>query len=537
MQNGIKRSIGPLALMLTGLGSIIGSGWLFGAWKAAHIAGPAAILAWVLGAVVILAIALSYAELGAMFPESGGMVRYARYSHGSLVGFVSAWANWIAIVSVIPIEAEASIQYMSSWPWPWAHALFVNGSLSTMGLVLSALLVVLYFLLNYWGVKLFARANSLITVFKFLIPGATVLALITTSFHSENLGLESTAHFAPFGWSAVLTAVATSGIVFSFNGFQSPVNLAGEARNPARSVPIAIVGSILLALVIYVMLQIAYLGAVSPADAARGWNMLQFSSPFANLAVALNLNWLALLLYLDAFVSPSGTGITYMATTSRMIYAMERNKTLPGIFGNVHPLYGVPRPAMWLNLGVAFVFMFFFRGWDSLAAVISVATVISYLTGPVSVMALRRHAPTLSRPLTLPGMKLFAPFAFVCASLVLYWARWPLTGQIILLMVIALPIYFYYLARSGWQHWGADLRSAWWLICYLPAMAVVSWSGSTSFGGRGYLPFGWDMVVVAVLALGFYYWGVGTGRHTEYLDEHTRGEDSDDAGLAPVPHH
>src|ERR1700686_4977718 len=117
-----------------------------------------------------------------------------------------------------------------------------------------------------------------------------------------------------------------------------------------------------------------------------------------------------------------------MATTSRMIYAMERNNTLPKILGNVHPLYGVPRPAMFFNLGVAFVFLFFFRGWSSLAAVISVATVISYVTGPVSVMALRRHAPELRRPLTIGGMHVIAPFAFVCASLILYWARWPLTG-------------------------------------------------------------------------------------------------------------
>src|ERR1700742_3283824 len=147
VKSSIQRNIGPVALMLTGLGSIIGSGWLFGAWKAAKIAGPAAICAWVIGAVVILAIALTYAELGAMFPESGGMVRYARYSHGSLVGFVSAWANWIAIVSVIPIEAEASIQYMSSWPYAWAHALYIGGSLSAVGLLLAALLVVVYFLL------------------------------------------------------------------------------------------------------------------------------------------------------------------------------------------------------------------------------------------------------------------------------------------------------------------------------------------------------------------------------------------------------
>lgn len=517
LKSSIQRNIGPMALLLTGLGSIIGSGWLFGAWKAAKIAGPAAIAAWVIGAVVILAIALTYAELGAMFPESGGMVRYARYSHGALVGFISAWANWIAIVSVIPIEAEASIQYMSTWPYDWAHALFVNESLTPMGLVLSALLVIVYFMLNYWGVKVFARANSAITIFKFLIPGATIAGLIFTGFHSENFG--TTSSFAPYGWPAVLTAVATSGIVFSFNGFQSPVNLAGEARNPARSVPFAVIGSILLALVIYVLLQIAYIGAVNPADAMKGWSHFNFASPFAELALALNLNWLAFLLYVDAFVSPSGTGTTYMATTTRMIYAMQRNNTMPKIFGLVHPFYGVPRPAMWFNLIVAFIFLFFFRGWSSLAAVISVATVISYLTGPVSLMALRRSAKDLDRPLKLPMMGVIAPFAFVCASLVLFWAKWPLTGEIILLMVVALPVYFYFQSRTGFSGWGRDLKAAWWLVTYLPSMAVMSLIGSKDFGGSGLLPYGWDMAAVTVLALIFYYWGVHTGYRTKYLDE------------------
>ena len=322
-----------------------------------------------------------------------------------------------------------------------------------MGYCCPPHLVIIYFMLNYWGVKLFARANSAITVFKFLIPGATIAGLMLTGFHKENFGEAST--FAPYGWSAVLTAVATSGIVFAFNGFQSPINLAGEARNPAKSVPFAVIGSILLALVIYVLLQIAYIGAVNPADVMKGWSHFNFASPFAELALALNLNWLAFLLYVDAFVSPSGTGTTYMATTSRMIYAMERNNTMPKMFGNVHPFYGVPRQAMWFNLLVSFIFLFFFRGWSSLAAVISVATVISYLTGPISLMALRRAATDLDRPLHIPGMKIIAPFAFVCASLVLYWAKWPLTGEIILLMVVALPVYFYFQAKSGFQRLGA----------------------------------------------------------------------------------
>src|SRR5580658_10015520 len=421
-ENAIRREVGAIALMFTGLGSIIGSGWLFGAWRAAQLAGPGAVYAWIIGAVVILFVAFTYAELGAMFPESGGAVRYGHYSHGSLVGFVAGWAAWIAIVSVIPVEAEASVQYMSSWPWDWAHALYVHavngqGELTVPGLLISAALVVVYFLLNFWSVKVFADTNSAITFFKLIVPAATAIALMCTGFHWENfqVGIHGGQHIG--NAAAILTAVATSGIVFSYNGFQSPVNLAGEARDAGRSVPFAIFGSIALSTIVYILLQVAFLGSVSPDHLHEGWAALEYSSPFAQLALALNLNWLALLLYADEIVSPSGTGITYTATTARMIYGMERSGSIPRVFGLVQHRFGIPRPAMWFNLLVAFALLFFFRGWGKLAAVISVATIITYLVAPVSVGVLRRTAPDLDRPLRIPGLSVLAPVAFVLATL------------------------------------------------------------------------------------------------------------------------
>jgi amino acid transporter len=518
-ESAIRREVGAIALMFTGLGSIIGSGWLFGAWRAAQLAGPGALYAWIIGAVVILFVAFTYAELGAMFPESGGAVRYGHYSHGSLVGFVAGWAAWIAIVSVIPVEAEASVQYMSSWPWAWAQALYVHaangqGVLTTAGLSISAVLVVLYFLVNFWSVKVFADTNSAITFFKLIVPGATAIALVCTGFHWENfqVGIHGGQHVGNL--AAILTAVATSGIVFSYNGFQSPVNLAGEARNPGRSVPFAIFGSIALSTVIYLMLQVAFLGSVSPEHLGEGWAALEYSSPFAQLALALNLNWLAILLYADAFVSPSGTGSTYTATTARMIYAMERSGTIPEVFGRVHPRYGIPRPAMWFNLLVSFVFLFFFRGWGKLAAVISVATIITYLVVPISVMVLRRTAPNLHRPLRVPGLQILAPIAFVLATLMLFWARWPHTGEIMLLLILPLPVYLYYQARGDWKDFGRQLRGAWWLFAYLIAVTVLSWAGSKEFEGNDYIRYGWDQFCVAVTALFFYFWGLRSGWRT-----------------------
>jgi amino acid transporter len=518
-ESAIRREVGAIALMFTGLGSIIGSGWLFGAWRAAQLAGPGAIYAWIIGAVVILFVALTYAELGAMFPESGGAVRYGHYSHGSLVGFVAGWAAWIAIVSVIPVEAEASVQYMSSWPWTWAqdlykHAANGQGELAPAGLLISAVLVVLYFLVNFWSVKVFANTNSAITFFKLIVPAGTAVALMCTSFHWENfhVGVHGGPHVGNL--ASILTAVATSGIVFSYNGFQSPVNLAGEARHPGRSVPFAIFGSIALASVVYLMLQVAFLGSVAPEHLHEGWAGLEYSSPFAQLALALNLNWLALLLYADAFVSPSGTGSAYTATTARMIYAMEVSGTVPEVFGRVHPRYGIPRPAMWFNLAVSFIFLFFFRGWGKLAAVISVATIITYLVVPISVMVLRRTAPNLHRPLRVPGLGVLAPMAFVLATLMLFWARWPHTGQIMLLLILPMPVYLYYQAKADWRDFGRQLQGAWWLFVYLLAITVISWAGSKEFEGHDYIRYGWDQLCVALAALAFYFWGLRSGWRT-----------------------
>jgi amino acid transporter len=446
-------------------------------------------------------------------------VRYGQYSHGSLVGFVAGWAAWIAIVSVIPVEAEASVQYMSSWPWAWAHALYVHaangqGVLSVAGLSICAVLVVIYFLVNFWSVKVFADTNSAITFFKLIVPAATAVALMCSGFHAANfhVGVHGGQHVGNL--AAILTAVATSGIVFSYNGFQSPVNLAGEARHPGRSVPFAIFGSIALSTVVYLMLQVAFLGSVAPDHLGEGWAALEYSSPFAQLALALNLNWLALFLYADAFVSPSGTGSTYTATTARVLYAMERSGTVPKVFGKVHPKYGIPRPAMWFNLLVSFIFLFFFRGWGKLAAVISVATIITYLVVPISVIVLRRTAPNLHRPLRVPGLPVIAPMAFVLATLMLFWARWPHTGQIMLLLILPLPVYLYYQAKGDWRDFGRQLRASWWLFAYLITVTVLSWAGSKEFEGHDYIGYGWDQLCVAVASLAFYFWGVRSGWRT-----------------------
>src|SRR5258707_1003279 len=106
---GLPRSIGFYGLMFVSLGSIIGSGWLLGALKAAQVAGPASILSWVLAACMLSLLALTYAELGATYPVAGGAARFPYYSHGPIAGFTAGWASCLQAVFVAPIQVRAAI--------------------------------------------------------------------------------------------------------------------------------------------------------------------------------------------------------------------------------------------------------------------------------------------------------------------------------------------------------------------------------------------------------------------------------------------
>src|ERR1700743_1109545 len=128
---------------------------------------------------------------------------------------------------------------------------------------------------------------------------------------------------------------------------------------------------------------------------------------------------------------------------------------------------------MGLNLVVSFIFLFKFRGWGGLAEVISVATIITYLVVPISVMALRRTAPKIHRPLRIPLLPLIAPIAFVMATLLLFWARWPSTGYIMLLLIAPLPVYLYFQAKASFKGFSRHLHTTWWGLLYVITFTLL----------------------------------------------------------------
>lgn len=498
------------AIMLA-LNSLIGSGWLFGSGSAAKIAGPAAIISWILGAIIIIAISLTYVELGSMFPESGGMSRYAQYSHGPLLGFIAAWANWISLVTLVPMEAVAAVQYMSSWPWSWAnwtHHFIHDGNITFEGLGVVFIFMVVFTLINYWSVKIMTHFTNLISIFKILLPTLTIIVLIASGFHAENFG-HNIHEFMPYGSRSIFEATSISGIIMSYDAFQTVINMGGEIKNPRKNIVRGVLISMIITAAIYVLLQVTFIGAVEPSTLAKsGWHGIDFTSPFADLAIILGINWLVILLYLDAFVSPFGTGVAFVATASRAMAAMTHTKHLPAWLGRLNQKYMIPRFAMIVNLLLAMLLVSVFRNWNLLATVIAAATLIAYLTGPVTVMSLRKIEPDLKRPFKPNYMKFLAPFAFVLTSLAIYWSMWPTTVQVIFVIALGLPVYIYYEIKYQHSNLKTQLLDAYWLIDYLIFISIISYIGSNGFGGINVIAYPWDFVVIIICSLAFYYWGI-----------------------------
>src|SRR3954471_6701158 len=150
----LKRSVGFYGLMFVSLGSIIGSGWLLGALSAAKVAGPASVLSWILAAVMLSLLSLSYAELGATYPVAGGAARFPYYSHGPIAGFMAGWAAWLQAVFIAPIEVLAAIAYINSISWVnvnfnMIHKLGASaGLLNGTGLIVAVILMVLFTAMN-----------------------------------------------------------------------------------------------------------------------------------------------------------------------------------------------------------------------------------------------------------------------------------------------------------------------------------------------------------------------------------------------------
>jgi amino acid transporter len=500
---GLRKDLGFWSLLAAGLGSVIGSGWLFSSLYAAQDAGPAAMLAWVIGGALMLCVALVFAELGMTKPESGGLVRYPMYSHGGLAAAIVGWANWISYVGNPPTEAAGVVQYASSY----LPGVYDGEQLTGVGVLLAAVLMLGFVALNWFGVRLFARSNTTITAIKILIPVTTIVLLVASGFDSSNL----TDHggLAPYGWSAALGSIATAGMVFAYTGFRNVVELSGEARDPRRTVPRALITTILVTIVLYLGLQLAFLGAVPASALGGGWHGVNFNSPFADLAMVLGLSWLSWTLIADSMISPSGSGIVFTAANARNVFGLAKNGFFPQALLPLNAR-GVPARALAVNFVIGLAYLLPLPSWHSIISVTGSIAAFTFQIGAVSLIAFRNAGLTRSDT-RLRGMTVIAPVAFVVSSLIIFWVSWSKLWVAMVITVLGIVVYAVVWLRTSRQT--SELSGGAWLVVYL--VGVTAFSAIGSFGGAELIPAPWDSVAVAVFSLAVYLWGCRAG--TAYM--------------------
>jgi len=549
---GLRRDVGLLGLLFASEGSIIRSGWLFGSLFALELAGPAALIGWVVASGIVILLALVHAELGGLFPVSGGTGRFPHFAYGSLAGATFGWFAYVQAATVAPIEVLVTIQYMSAASWArgfYKPVAGTPGTLTGTGIAVASGLMILFVLLNLVGIRWLSRANIGVTTWKVLVPVVAIVVLLLTHFHGGNFSAGG-GFFIPGGFStsakAILIAIPGGGIVFALLGFEQALQLGGESAHPQRDLHRAVIGSVLIGAALYLLLQFAFIGALDPATIRQfhTWPGLVKDSvlnggPFYTVAKVAGLAWLAWILRVDAAVSPGGTGLVYLTSSSRIGFGLSRNGYVPRAFEATSKRTAIPWVAVIISAAIGLLFLLPFPNWSSLVDIVTGASVLMYAGAPLALGALRKSKPDLARPYRLPGARILTPLSFVVANFIVYWAGW---GTMSTLM-ISLAIGYLLMLLSGALHLNdhrgrIDWRAGVWLFPYLIGMCVISYVGGFGHtgilggvgvfkdvlvGGNGELGLWWDLLVLAAFSLGIYYLAVRHGLPESDVDEHVAG--------------
>lgn len=504
---GFKKELGWFSLLAMSLGTVLGSGWLLLPSVVASNAGPASLISWIIAGVIMLIVCMVYAELGAAWPAAGAVALYPRLSHGSFTGHIAGWAAFVSYVIIPSAEAVAVTRYAAAYVPAFTNA---SQHLTGLGMLFAIAILALLGLLNYIGVKYLAIFQNWVTSLKyapillFIIGGGILL------FKPENFS--AFGGFAPYGYSGVF--IGTASTVFAYVGFRQALDFGAEAKNPGRDMPIALFGTIIMAMITYILIALVFVGGIDWGNLSQfgvsngDWHSLsKLPAPLYNILIAGGLGVIGFLIFIDGIVSPNGPNATNVGSVPRVLYAMAENKSMPSIFLRLNERLGTPGWGLFICFLIEVGFLLLSGGgYGELISAINVAFMVAYAMGPVANGGLRKIAPDTKRPYRVPLSGIVNPLAFVLASLLLFWSRWPLTGETLGILFVGVLIYIGY-GLAG----RVDLKTVrygLWLITYLLVMALLSFLGDSHFGGIGVLPFGWDFLVVAVACVILYYWGI-----------------------------
>jgi APA family basic amino acid/polyamine antiporter len=457
-QPELRRALGPLQLIGIGIGIIIGAGIFVSTGQAAaNYAGPAVVLSYIFAGFGCFLAGLCYAEFSSMMPVAGSAYSYTFASFGKLLAWIIGWdliLEYLAAASAVAVGwagyfkglmadfgiaipsqfAEAPIHMSAD------HVLSFSGAIINLPAVLlvgglTTLLVI--------GIRASTNFNGVMVVLK-LIVVMLVIGFCMKYVKAENLTPfipENTGSFGSFGWSGILRA---SGVVFfAYIGFDSVSVAAQEARNPQRTMPIGILGSLGICTVLYVLMCIVMTGVTK-------YTTLNVPMPVAVAVQAAgpNLAWLVPLVDFGAVLGLGTVVLGLLLGQSRIFYAMARDGMLPPVFGKVHPTFRTPHVST-IVIGCFSMLLCAFLPHDLLIELVAIGTLAAFVLVCGAVILLRKTHPNLHRPFRTPWVPV-VPIAgmLVCFGMMAglpldTWIRFVVWGS------IGLIVYFLYARKRA----------------------------------------------------------------------------------------
>lgn len=438
----LKRTMGLFALTMFSVGSIVGTGIFVILGTAVPKAGPAVLLSFALAGFICLFSALSYAELAGTIPVSGSSYSYAYATLGEIVAWVVGWCLMLEYGVSVAAVAVGWGQYLNAffadttgwtiadeWSQPPGDGGVVN--------ITAIVVVVLCMVLLLRGASESATVNTIMVVVKIgILLFFCVIAF--TEFDPNNLS-----PFLPLGFAGV--GAAAGQVFFSYIGFDAASTAGEEAKNPRRDLPIAIMLSLLIVTILYVLVTLAAIGAM-PWEAFEGAGGEAVLSTIARDVTGSA--WAPAIISLGAIISIFSVVLVVMYGQTRILFAMGRDGLLPKVFTKVNPRTQTP-VANTIIVTVIIGILAGFVPLGQLAEATSIGTLVAFAIVNIGVIVLWLSRPDLSRSFRTPMFPLL-PVLGVVANLYLVASLAAITWVVFFLwMAIGLVIYFAYSRRHS----------------------------------------------------------------------------------------
>ncbi|MGI8694499.1 MAG: amino acid permease [Geodermatophilaceae bacterium] len=431
----LKRSVSALGLTALGVGAIIGTGIFVVIGEGAAIAGPAVVLSFVLAAVTCFFSALSYAELASSVPVSGSAYTYSYATLGELVAFIIGWdliLEYGVSVAAVAVGWGGNLNVFLEAAFGYELPAALSAPPEDGGVFnLPAVLIVLaVMLLLIRGTRESARANLIMVGVKLVVLTFFIIAA-AFSFDPDNL-----TPFAPNGGGEI---VAAAGIIFfAYIGFDAVSTASEESEKPARDLPIAIIGSLVISTVFYILVAMGAIGLVPASDLGES------EAPLADaLQDGANLDWAAAVLAFGALVAITSVLLVILYGQTRIFFAMCRDGLFPRSFATVHPRYGTPA-RLTLGFGLLIAVLAAFVPLTQIVQLVNIGTLFAFILVNLGVIILRRTRPDMPRPFTVP----FSPVFPIIGILLCVWLMSDLPFstwiRFVVWLIIGLVIYWLY---------------------------------------------------------------------------------------------